>query len=298
MNLIGEIAALGTAVCWSFTSLFFTSAGRRIGSFVMNQIRIPIAVVFLTLSLLATKGAVWPVWVDPTAVGLLCLSGLIGLVLGDSWYFQSLVLLGPRRATLLMSLAPAMTALLAWPILGEGLSLYAIAGVAVTMAGIFWVVLERREMAPGLRETALFTGVLAGIGGALGQAGGLVIAKLAMQDSVDALSATVIRMDAAFIGVWIIGAVKGTNRQVFRVLKLDIALAATTGGAFCGPFLGVWLSLFAVKHTEAAIAATLMATVPVVVIPLVILFHRERPSARAVLGAIVAVAGVAMLFLR
>ena len=63
------------------------------------------------------------------------------------------------------------------------------------------------------------------------------------------------------------------------------------------PGKGVWLSLVAVKHTAAGIAATIMATVPVLVLPLVIVFYRERVSPRAAAGAIVAVAGVALLFL-
>jgi len=298
VSFVGETAALGTAVCWSVTSLFFAAAGRRIGSFVVNQVRIPLAVVFLSLALLATTGSPWPSWMSSTSAGFLCLSGVIGLVLGDSCYFESLVVLGPRRATLLMSLTPAATALLAWPLLDEGLGFYSVLGIAVTLAGVFWVVLERVGENQQVSGKSVLVGVLAGVGGALGQAAGLVLAKMGMAGGVDALSATAVRMDAAVLGVWLLGAFRGTSRQAVQAFRPDRTFAAMAGGAFFGPFLGVWLSLFAVKHTEAAIAATLMATVPVVVIPLVVILQHERPSPRAVLGAVVAVAGVAMLFLR
>ncbi len=69
------------------------------------------------------------------------------------------------------------------------------------------------------------------------------------------------------------------------------------GGSICGPFLGVWMSLVAVKYTATGIAAAIMATVPILVIPLVIIFYHEKVTLKAVLGAIVAVGGVTLLFL-
>ena len=35
------------------------------------------------------------------------------------------------------------------------------------------------------------------------------------------------------------------------------------GGAFCGPFLGVTLSLFAVQHTQAGVAASDPSIIPI-----------------------------------
>jgi drug/metabolite transporter (DMT)-like permease len=69
------------------------------------------------------------------------------------------------------------------------------------------------------------------------------------------------------------------------------------GGAVTGPFLGVWMSLVAVKHTEAGVAMAIMSIVPVLVIPWVIIFFKEKVSLRAVLGAVLAVCGVFILFL-
>jgi drug/metabolite transporter (DMT)-like permease len=68
------------------------------------------------------------------------------------------------------------------------------------------------------------------------------------------------------------------------------------GGAIMGPFLGVWLSLVAVKMIPAGIAATLNAMTPIMVIPVVIFYYKEKVSYRAVLGAVVAFIGVALLF--
>ena len=70
----------------------------------------------------------------------------------------------------------------------------------------------------------------------------------------------------------------------------------TTIGAFFGPFLGVSLSLMAVKFLPAGVAQTIMAVVPVLIIPFVVVINKEKVSLRAVVGACLAVAGVGVLF--
>jgi drug/metabolite transporter (DMT)-like permease len=68
-------------------------------------------------------------------------------------------------------------------------------------------------------------------------------------------------------------------------------------GAMAGPFLGITLSLVAIQRTQMGVAATIMSIVPVLIIPFVILINKEKVSARAALGAGVAVGGVALLWL-
>jgi drug/metabolite transporter (DMT)-like permease len=71
----------------------------------------------------------------------------------------------------------------------------------------------------------------------------------------------------------------------------------TAAAAFIGPFLGVTLSMVAVTYTETGIAQTLMSLMPVLIIPLVWIVHKQRTSWRGMLGAVIAVIGVAILFL-
>jgi len=295
----GELAALGTASCWTLASLVFTLIGRRIGAFNLNKLRIPVAVLFLGGMLAATGEFAQAASVGLSDYGWLGVSGVIGLVLGDSCYFGALVILGPRRATLLMSAAPVMAALLAWPSLGEHLGWLAWTGILVTLGGIAWVTAERDFHNNGATHGSKTLGILLGFGGAAGQAIGLVIAKKVLVGSaISPLLATFTRMVAAAIVIWAYASVRGQIRSTLSLLRQRVVLLAVIAGAVLGPFIGVWLSLISVKHIEAGVAATIMATVPVLVLPLVVLVYRERVSARAVLGAIVAVGGVAMLFLR
>lgn len=290
----GEIAALTTATLWAFASLLFTLIARRSGAFALNLTRITIALLVLTTVLTVTRGPGWLLGAERRDLAILAISGFIGLTVGDWSYFNALSRLGPRLGALMMTLAPPTAALLAIPFLGESLGLLAVAGMAVTLSGVAWVVLERTPtpVPRGHRVLGVFYGAL----GSFGQGFGLVLSKVGMAGGIDPLAATGIRMLAATVGVWVLALSGGWLDRVGRLARDRVSLWASVLAAVIGPVFGVWLSLVAVKHADAGVAATLMATTPVIIVPLVVLLYKERVSFRAVLGALVAVAGVAMLF--
>jgi drug/metabolite transporter (DMT)-like permease len=297
-NTIGEIAALGTSVCWTFTSIFFTIASKRIGAVVVNRIRLLLAVVFLTITHLLVQGEWLPLQATPYRWFWLGLSGVIGLTLGDLFLFQSFVWIGPRRAMLLMSLAPIISVVSAWVFLGEKLNTVEIAAVGLTVGGVAWVVVEK-ENGNGAEtdKQHYWLGILLGIGAALGQALGLIASKKGMAGDFTPLSANLIRMIVAMAAMWAYTLLRREAGQTFRALDNRTASLATLGGSFVGPFIGVWLSLVAVKLTRVGIASTLMALPPVLVLPLSFWIFKERISLQAIVGTAVAIGGVALLFM-
>ena len=298
MRYAGELAALGTACCWAVGSNLFAAAGRRMGSVVLNRLRLTVAAGFLGLAMWAVHGVPWPTWATPLQLALLSASGVVGFVFGDTYYFRALVILGPGKASLLASLAPVFTAILAIPVLGEHLGRTAILGVALTLGGVYLVLAAGERIVDAHVEGSAFAGVVAGVLGALGQAGGYVISKLVLRDGLDPLSATIVRIAAAVLCVWAMAALGGGIGRSITALKDRKVAAFMVGGAFAGPFLGVTLSLTALKHTEAGIAASLTAIYPILTLFLSSRFHGERVTPRILIGAMVAVAGVAVLFLR
>jgi drug/metabolite transporter (DMT)-like permease len=304
-HLIGETAAVATAILWATCSILFASAGRRIGALGVNAYRIVMAVALLGVTHLIVFGTVVP----PAGTSqwfYMGLSGVAGLALGDFGYFGALVFIGPRRGTLLMSMAPIFTALSGYFILDEVLGTWDVIGIAVTLLGVTWVILEREEhsneipVAPRQKTY----GVLCGLGGAIGQGLGLVISKYGMlvaggdrSERLNPLSATLIRMIVAAALVWLLVAVSGRLSAVLNARQDRRAISRTFAGAVSGPFIGVWLSMVAVTYAVAAVAATLMALVPVVVIPMLWVIYRQKTSRRGILGAAAAFVGVAILFL-
>lgn len=294
--LVGELAALGTAVCWTVTSIAFQTAGRRVGSLAVNLIRLVLA-----LGLLAAWGAVVHGRPLPTDAGghqwlWLSLSGLVGFTFGDLCLFRALVVIGARLSMLLMALVPPLTALTGWLVLGEQLSALDGCGMALTIAGVAWVVAERAPDTTAVRDRLSLPGILLGLGGAAGQAVGLVLSKHGMQ-GYDPFAATQIRVLAGAAGFAVLFVAIRWWGNVAAALRDSRAMAALSVGAVFGPFLGVSLSLVAVRHAASGVAATIMSLVPVLIlVPSVLLFH-ERVSLRAVLGSAVAVGGSALLFL-
>ena len=200
-----------------------------------------------------------------------------------------------------------MATVIAWMFLDERLGGWDLLGIALTIAGITWVVAERRYRDEPRVEgdhpdaSSFSRGILLALGGAFGQAAGLVLSKEAMLNlgqTVEPFVASYVRMIFALAAVWLVALVRGHVIATVRAARDVKALGLLSGGAFVGPFLGVWLSLVAVSLIPAGIAATLNAMVPVLVIPLVVIVYKEKVSPRAVIGAFVAMGGVALLMVR
>jgi len=294
---MGEIAALATALAWTFTSIFFTIGGREVGSTVVNRSRLVLAVIFLSLTHLFMLGTLFPFSAEPERWFWLGLSGIVGLVIGDAFLFQAFVMVGPRISMLLMALVPVISTFLAWVFLGETLSLLELFAVALTVGGIAWVVLERPDgnVHPNRRHYLL--GILSGLGGALGQAVGLITAKQGLMGNFPVLSGVLMRMLVAMVVIWLFTVLRGKLRASTVILHNRKALLFVIGGSIVGPFIGVWLSLVAIHLAPVGIASTLMALSPILVLPIAHFFMHEKVSSRAVLGTVVALSGVAAIFM-
>jgi drug/metabolite transporter (DMT)-like permease len=298
MAYTGEFLALGTAFCWAFGSILFSYAGRRVGAFSVNAIRIPIAAAVLTALTVLIQQEFLSSTVGGSQLSWLAFSAFLGLIVGDGCHYRAMVILGPRVASLLAASTPIFAVLVSWLVLDQELGIVQLGGIAVTLGGLAWVTLERNAQTFGA-ESGGSKGwgyVLAGIG-ALGQATGLVAAKIGMKENLTPLSAAMIRMLSAAVMIWLIAVGRGRVRKTISDFGDRKARLAMCAAAVIGPVFGIWMSLVSIKLTKVGIAATLMSTTPLWVIPLVMVVHGERPSARAIIGTIVTVCGVALLFL-
>ncbi|MEE8149449.1 MAG: DMT family transporter [candidate division Zixibacteria bacterium] len=308
MPYLGELAALGTAFFWAFTAIFFSKASERAGAFNVNKVRLLMAVLIYAIVLLILNGSLFHQDLNSSQLFWLGLSGFIGLVLGDLCIFKALVIIGPRLTTLIFSTTPIMTTIIAWVFLGEKLGILDLLGITVTVAGVSWIVLEgrpdnqeRQEISKKHPDSGSYQkGVILALGASLGQAIGLVLAKEGMTNAgseIDPMLASFVRMLIACAIIWIVSAFRGKLNEVAAIFTNKETFKFTLGGSMCGPFLGVWLSLLALNYISTGVAATLNATVPIIVIPIMYILYREKSSVRALAGALIAVLGVALLFI-
>jgi drug/metabolite transporter (DMT)-like permease len=211
--------------------------------------------------------------------------------------FQAFVMVGTRITMLMMSFVPVISTILAWLFLGETLSPIEVLAIAVTIGGVSWVVADKNRDKDTIKGKHFVIGIALGFGGALGQAVGLLFSKLGLWGDFPALSGNVIRVLIATIVMWLLTIIMGKAKTTILKLKDFKAGGAILGGSIAGPFIGVWLSLVAIQYARIGIASTLMALTPVLLIPLVRWVFKERITIHAVLGTLVAIAGVAVLLL-
>ena len=295
-NHFGEFAALFTACFWTITSLSFEKASNRIGSIAVNILRLVIGLIFLSLFTLARRGMILPVDARPENWFWLVLSGLVGFVFGDLFLFKSYIVIGSRFAMLIMTLVPPITALFSFFILGERLTLFNYLGMTLTFSGIALAIFSRNGKGEKISLKLAPKGILYAFGGAVGQALGLVLSKLGLRD-YDPFAATQIRIIAGIAGFAILVTVLRRWRNVVRSTSDKAAMIPTSVGAFFGPFLGVSFSLVAIKFTEAGIASTIMALVPVLIILPAVILYKQKVTLPEIAGAIISVGGVALFFL-
>ncbi|KJR47712.1 hypothetical protein UF75_1912 [Desulfosporosinus sp. I2] len=293
---LGEIAALATAACWTITAVAFESAGKKVGSLSVNIIRLVIALLLISGFNLFARGMILPFDASGSTWIWLTISGLIGFVIGDLFLFQAYVQVGSRISMLIMSTVPPITAIAGFVLMGERITLLGLAGMLITISGIALVILTKSSTDKKIEFTHPIKGLIYAFIGALGQAFGLVFSKFGM-GSYNPVAATQIRIIAAIFGFAVVITVSKNWENVYIALKDSKAMKNISIGSFFGPFIGVSLSLLAVQHAPTGIVSTIMSITPILIIPVSILFLKERVFPKEIIGAFISLIGVSLLFL-
>ena len=296
MYYAGECAALGTALCWTLSTLAFEAAGRRVGSMAVNLIRLVMAWVMLAACCWIVRGQPLPTDASADTWLWMGLSGLVGFFFCDLCLFRSWVIMGPRLTALVFSLAPPIAALAAWLVLDETLTWLNWLGMGVTLGGVAWVVAEKKIVAAVRTWRVSRWGLTLAATAALGQAVASVLIKKGLGD-YNVIAATQIRVTTGIAGFAVLFAAVNWYPRVFRALHHRRAMTLAALGALVGPVVGVVLLTFSLKHLAAGVTQTFVAILPVTILPFTMILYRERVTLRAAAGAVLAVAGVGLLFL-
>ena len=286
------------AACWALGALFSAPVARKIGSFAFTRWRL----VFSTLVLggYATLAGSWST-LDARLIGVLVLSGFIGIFVGDTALFACMNRLGPRRSGILFATHSMMSAVLAAVFLGERMGVMAMLGCALLVSGVMAAIAwgSRAGVGSTWENTRgrLAVGVGLGLVAALGQALGTLVVKPVMGPQVDPIAASAIRMVAGFgfhalllVGRW------PPARLQARMAARDWQLLA--GSALVSMAMGMTLILTALKYGSAGLVGMLSAVAPILLLPLLWWHTRVVPTPGACAGAVLTVVGVALILLR
>lgn len=290
------LGALGTTLCFALTAVFANRAAQQLGSTLANFYRLLLAVLILGgWAHFAGFG------LGGGAFGWFFVSGLAGFGLGGVAMFQALPRLGSNLAMLIVQCVTVLVATaVEWAWLGTRLTPTQLAFAVLTVAGVALGLLPR-SLPPAPPE-ARRAGVMWALVSALGQGVGAVLSRKAF-----AVAATAhLHPDPATTAYQ-----RALGGLVVAIIALALARAArsekpsSTAGemwpwvlanVLTGPVLGVTCYQWALSTTPAGIVQPIVATSPLVTIPLAALIERARPRPLYYAGAVAAVAGVAGLY--
>lgn len=308
---LSEIFALAAAFCTALSSMFLSELKGRVPLLQLARWQLIAGFVMTGAVSLALSG--WRT-IGPWQFGLLAASSFFGIAIASTTYFAAIYAVGPRITALLFSLTSPFALALGYLLLGETISGGQALGVAMILAGIALAIgVPRRFLkraAPSLPVVApatlplslppappltgpLLPGITLGVVTALGQAVGSLFARPAMASGVEPFTAMALRSGLAALFFVCLAAlpVGRVSRSPFQPSAFGIAAAS----AFFGTALGMSLLMAALGSGDVGIVATLSSVTPVLILPMVWIKTGERPSMTAWAGAVLAIAGTALI---
>ena len=291
---IGEWAALTAALFWTISSLFWARINLSALTLNVGKNIVASLLIGVHLLVLATFTGETSFNVSIPTWGWMGISGLVGIVLGDTFYFRSIQILGPRLAMMVATTAPILSALLGWLVLSENLGWLSVLGILIVVSGVGVVVADRaaNKEKPNLIPGTHSAGIMLGILGAICQAVGGALSKIGMENC-DALMATFIRLFVAAIITTSFVVLQNRFRRLAKdILQWKVIKILIPATVF-GTWMGIWFSQIAFKESShIAVAQTLMATCPLFAIPVVYILDGHRTSKIAIIGTVVAILGI------
>lgn len=293
--IVGEIMALLSALLWAVAVLAFERAGKRFTPWQLNVFKGVTSVLLFSLTALVIGLQPWRE-VTASDATRLALSGLIGITLGDTAYFAALQRLGTRRCLLLGILSPPLTALLGWLALHETLTLREGMGIALTLGGVAWVIAQKQaDDTPRQVWLGIAYGTLAVGGQAVGA---LLTRSVFAAHDVSPLTTALFRLGAATLalGAGSLLMRPGTSKPEVAFWR-DKGVHMAAVGTLLGTYIAMITYMSALKYASSVgVVQTLLTTSQLWGLGLAAL-RGERLSTRAIVGAFVGLAGVALLLL-
>jgi drug/metabolite transporter (DMT)-like permease len=237
--------------------------------------------------------------VTAVSVGWMAVSGILGLTIGDFFYFKALGYLGPRRTIQILTGVPIVSALGAWIFLHETLSYFAIAGISLTVGAILainWF--DKKEAKTAEPGGFSYAGIGLAIVGTVCQGAAAVLMREAYISAggLNVIVAAAIRISSAGAGVVLLALLSGKIRGAVKAVPSRRAFGRLAGGTALGPVVGMLFYVASLKFAPAGIASTMSSLSPVLIIPISAWRYKTRLNWRAMMAMAAAISGVVLIF--
>jgi len=297
--MIGELAALGAAICWTVSAVLYKEVLLRAKPISANIVRCVCTSVVLVFCLVVMGKFGVLMDLPLYAVVLAGISGIIGLGLGDTLYMVSLKLVGVARAVPITCIYPLFNLLFAVFLQGEAVTFYVVFGTVAIVFGV-WLLSREEKSASELKKKVLVKGVAYALATAIIWAVSITMINMAVKlpekGGLDtALAINTIRVGA--VAVFLLASAPITDRE-FSFLKMHRkTLVALVFGGIVALAFGWFLLTYSFLYTSESQAVPISSTTPLFATVSGIVFLRERVTAKNVAGSILVVVGVFLIFI-
>ncbi len=290
MTLLGEAGCLAAALGWSIAVTLFRPTIRDEGAWAVSLARNWLAVLLFGVTLIFAGQIRVLFSASPEVLGMMALSGLVGMAIGDTALFAAVDEIGVYRTLLFQSLGPVFAAILAVGFFGEQPSSLRFLGGAIVLVGVAVVIRPEGNEQTALSLRGIFYAILA----AAGQAGGIVLAKDALAE-LPLLSASFLRLLAGGLGVAIYMLLSGRGRRIVDALLLRGALRRVIFPTFLGSYICILFMMAGIAWAPASVAAVLLSTAPVFSLFIDHRLARKTIPIASLFGVLLSIIGIAVL---
>lgn len=291
-----EIAALLASVCFATGGMLAVAPSRALGAVRFNRIRMLMMALLLSAVAGLTGGFDT---IDAADVLPLVVSGLIGIYLGDTFLFAGLRRVGPRRNAIMFALNAPLAALFGVWFLDEVLPPLVLIGCLLVTAGIMVAIAFGRRRSGenpwDVIHGSLPLGLAFGLLAAAGQAGGLLLSRPLMEQGVDPIAGSAVRVVVGCVALFLTYEIQQFRKSRDHALWTRAYILQTFGSSLIGMGVGMTLVMFALSGGEAGVVATLSSAAPVVMLPMIWLTSRHAPALGAWVGAVIVLIGTALV---
>ena len=287
---MGESLALAAAFGWVGSSVFLERASKETGTLAVNLIRLVIAMLFLGVITYVKRGLILPLDVTKESFKFLSISGLFGLFLGDFFLYKSYIKIGPRITLLVMTFSPIAVSILSFFILGEKIEGFKVLGMLLTIIGIAIVILKKKN-----DKEFSKVGFIYALLAMLGESLGIVFTRLGSID-YDSFATIQVRTIPAILAFIFYISLKKERSNIKEGILNKKGMIYIVLGTIVAT-LGVTALVEAMKYANVGIVSTLAATSPILIIPISIIFFKEKVSILEGIGALISFVGITIFFI-
>lgn len=269
---LGEVLAITSGLVWAVAVILYKVSGRSVHPLGLNLFKNIVALGFTVPTLIVLGEPLVPA-VPLKDLGLLVLSGFLGIAVSDTFFFYSLNRLGASIVAIIDCFYSPFVIGLSFLILGERMAGWQLIGVALIISGV--IAASRSPNGEPVPRRNLILGLIYGVLAMLFVAIGIVIIKPVLATR-SVIWATLVRLVGGAVPLALVIPLLPRRRTILGPLLERANWKAMIPASFFGSYLSLILWMGGMKYAKASVAAALNQLNTIFIVVLAALFLKER----------------------